>query len=153
MTQPSKHDTDFYTWTQEQAALLRSGRLSDIDLINLAEEVEDMGISEKRALESRLEVLIMHLLKWKYQPERRKTSHSWRKTITEQRARIQKNLKENPGLKPLLKLQTEESKEFFLERYRFAKMSAETETGLESFPKECPFTLDQILDDEFYPGD
>jgi hypothetical protein len=81
----STHENDFYAWTQEQAHLLRTGQLHQIDLQNIAEEIEDMGRSERRQLESRLEILIMHLLKWQFQPNLR--SRSWQLTIKEQRLR------------------------------------------------------------------
>ena len=92
------HENDFFAWTQEQAYLLRNGQIHQIDVVNIAEEIEDMGRSEKRELESRLEVLIMHLLKWQFQPNLR--SRSWQLTIKEQRIRLEKLLKENPSLNP-----------------------------------------------------
>ena len=153
MTQPSKHDTDFYTWTQEQAALLQAGRLSEIDVKNLIEEVQDMGASEERELESRLIQLIMHLLKYKFQPEKRQTGFSWKYSIDNQRLKIKKRLKKNPGLKPLLKIHNSESLEFFSDCYECAVKEAKNETSLDIFPSGCPFTLEQILDDGFYPGE
>jgi len=152
MTQLSKHDTDFYTWTQEQAALLQAGRLSEIDVKNLIEEVKDMGASEERELESRLIQLIMHLLKWQFQPEKRQTGFSWKNSIENQRIKIERRLKKSPGLKPLLNLRTDESLEFFDYCYKSAVREARAETSLDIFPSGCPFTLDQILDDGFYPG-
>lgn len=87
------HETDFYAWTNEQVQLLKTGQLNQIDWQNIAEEIEDMGRSEKRQLESRLEVLIMHLLKWQFQPNLR--SRSWQLTIKEQRLRLEKILQKN----------------------------------------------------------
>ena len=92
------HDEDFYAWTQEQARLLRSGEFTQLDIENVAEELEGMGRSDKRALESRLEVLLMHLLKWRVQIEHR--SGSWSATIRDQRRRIQKLLRDSPSLRP-----------------------------------------------------
>lgn len=90
----SNYETDFYTWTQQQAALLKSGRFSEADLENIIEEIETMGRSERRALENRLTVLLQHLLKWEYQPSRR--GRSWTLTMRQQRLKFVKVLNENP---------------------------------------------------------
>src|SRR5258708_26158079 len=92
------YDEDFYAWTQEQARLLRTGQFSQIDVENVAEELESMGRSDKRELDSRLEGLLMHLLKWQIQPNFR--SPSWQRTIREQRRRIEKLFRESPSLRP-----------------------------------------------------
>ena len=92
------YETDFYQWTQEQAALLRQGKLRALDVANLIEEIEDMGRSGQRAVESYLRNILMHLLKWKYQPERR--GNSWRLSIKDSRHQVAKRLKESPSLKP-----------------------------------------------------
>jgi hypothetical protein len=136
------YERDFYGWTQQQAKLLRSKQIEQIDWEQIAEEIEDMGRSEKRQLESRLEVLIMHLLKWQFQPNFR--SRSWQLTIKEQRLRLLKLLTENPSLKSSL----EESKEKI---YPLAVISAEKETGLSTFPDTCPYELTEILAPEFFP--
>lgn len=138
------YDKDFYGWTQEQAALLRAGRLNDLDIQNLIEEVETMGRSEKRALESRLSVLLLHLLKWQYQPSRR--GNSWKFTIVEQRLKFQKVIQQNPGLKP-------EILAILTDAYEYALLKATHETGLrpDTFPASCPWTLDQLSDSGFYP--
>jgi hypothetical protein len=140
----SNHDSDFYTWTQEQAALLRHGQFADLDLANLIEEIEDMGVSERRELESRLIVLLAHLLKWVYQSERR--GNSWEGTIRWQRSDVQAVLRDNPGLKPKLP-------KLFEDAYSRARLFAMKETGLpiKTFPIDCPWSLDQGLDDEFWP--
>ena len=140
----SLHDRDFYTWTQQQAALLRAGRLAELDVANLLEEVEDMGRSEKRELLNRLAVLLAHLLKWRYQSQRR--GRSWALTIKEQRLEARAELEDNPGLKPRLP-------EAFHRAYARACLQAAKETRLEesSFPKSCPWTVEQVLDDEFWP--
>lgn len=138
------YEKDFYGWTQEQAALLRAGRLTELDIENLIEEVETMGRSEKRELESRLTVLLLHLLKWKYQEVRR--GRSWELTIDEQRIQFLKTLRENPGIKPLLA-------DIQLDAYKLAVIQASRETKISKniFPAECPWTLEQITDDSFFP--
>lgn len=136
------YETDFYSWTQQQAQLLRNQQIDQIDWNNLAEEIEDMGRSEKRELGSRLEILIMHLLKWQFQPNLR--SRSWTLTIKEQRLRLEKLLKENPSLKSSI----EDVKD---NAYPLAVISAERETGLSSFPETCPYDLTEILSPEFFP--
>lgn len=140
----STYEQDFYGWTQEQAALLRAGRLNDLDIENLIEEVETMGRSEKRELESRLTVLLVRLLKWQYQEARR--GISWELTIVERRLRFVETLEENPGLKSNLD-------EMLTKAYKFAVIQAsrETKIGKNVFPEQCPWLLDQITDDSFYP--
>ena len=136
------HEQDFYAWTQEQSQLLKTGQLHQIDWQNIAEEIEDMGRSEKRQLDSRLELLIMHLLKWQFQPNVR--SRSWQLTIKEQRLRLSKLLQKNPSLQPNLTEAIEDV-------YPLATLSAERETGLSLFPEICPYTLSEILSLEFLP--
>jgi hypothetical protein len=138
------YEKDFYGWAQEQAALLRAGRLTDLDIDNLIEEVETMGRSEKRALESRLSVLLLHMLKWHYQAQRR--SNSWQFTIDEQRHRFQRVLKQNPGLKT-------EIHQIITDAYEYALMKAVHETGLRNdiFPKDCPWSLEQLSDKTYFP--
>ena len=136
------HEQDFYAWTQEQSQLLKTGQLHQIDWQNIAEEIEDMGRSEKRQLDSRLELLIMHLLKWQFQPNLR--SRSWQLTIKEQRLRLSKLLQKNPSLQPNLTEAIEDV-------YPLATLSAERETGLSLFPETCPYTLIEILSPEFLP--
>jgi hypothetical protein len=136
------YQADFYAWTQQQAKLLRNKEIEQIDWCNVAEEIEDMGRSEKRQLESRLEILIMHLLKWQFQPNLR--SRSWQLTIKEQRLRLEKLLAENPSLKSSL---TDIQEKI----YPLAVISAERETGLSSFPETCPYDLTEIFVPEFFP--
>jgi hypothetical protein len=138
------YETDFYSWTQQQAQLLRCKQIEQIDWNHLAEEIEDMGRSEKRELGSRLEILVMHLLKWQFQPNLR--SRSWKLTIKEQRLRLEKLLEESPSLKSCI----EDVKG---EIYPLAVISAEKETGLSSFPKTCPYNLTEILSPGFFPED
>lgn len=139
------YEKDFYAWTVETVNQLRSKQLNKIDIDHLAEEVESMGASERRQLQSRLEVLLMHLLKWQYQPSYQ--GKSWILTIEEQRARIKDHLKDNPSLKASLQA--------FLDRsYRYAVIKAVNETGLNksTFPSNLPYTITQILNDDFYPN-
>ncbi|MCK5924760.1 MAG: DUF29 domain-containing protein [Methylococcales bacterium] len=138
------YQTDFYGWTQEQALLLKAGRLSELDLENLIEEVETMGRSEKRELKSRLLVLLIHLLKWQYQPSHR--GSSWECTLSVQRDDFLETLSENPSLKPQLEA-------ILANAYDRAKKKAAQETGLnqKTFPANCPWHLSQILDDHYYP--
>jgi hypothetical protein len=138
------YEKDFYAWTQEQARLIKEKSFEKLDLVHLFDEVESMGASEVRELESRLEVLLAHLLKWSYQPNLQ--CRSWQLTIKEQRHRIKKRIKKMPSLKPLLP-------EIFTDSYEDAIYSAIKETGLDEavFPTTSPWTIEQVLDDEFYP--
>ena len=134
------YETDFYLWTQQQADLLRQGALSAIDVENLIEEIDDMGASNRRSLSSFLELVIMHLLKWQYQPQRRGTS--WQTSISKGRNAIERTLEYSPSLKRQLP-------EMIVAEYRRARKGASLETGLPltTFPEECPFTVEQITGD------
>lgn len=138
------YEQDFYLWIQTTAELLKQKNFTQLDLDNLIEEIETMGRSEKRALESNLEVLLMHLLKYQIQTERR--SKSWQYTILEHRRRVQKVLQESPSLKPYFD-------QVFDESYQTARRLAVIETGLgiATFPEQSPFTLEQVLDCDFLP--
>ena len=140
----SGYDTDFYGWANEQAALLRAGRLNDADIANIAEEIDSMGRSEKRELINRLAVLLAHLLKWHVQPGLRTVS--WRLTIEEQRERLRVHLEDNPSLRPKLA-------EAYAQAYRLGRIAAERETGLSRavLPAVSPWSTAQALDDAFYP--
>ena len=136
------YEQDFYLWIQTTVQQLKENKLNEIDIPNLIEEIESMGRSEKRELKSRLIVLLMHLLKWHYQPEKR--SESWRSTITEQRICIEGLLEDSPSLKPLLS-------EVFEDCYQKARLKASDETGikLNFFPKESPFSLEETLESSY----
>ncbi|WP_339390646.1 DUF29 domain-containing protein [Crocosphaera watsonii] len=138
------YDKDYYLWLEETIQLLQEGRLTDLDIFNLIEEIKDMGRSEKNALESNLIVLLMHLFKWKYQPEEQ--SGSWRGSIREHRRRILKAFKNSPSLKRYFEVVFDES-------YQEARKQAADETGrsLNTFPKNCPFKIEEILDPEYLP--
>ena len=124
--------------------MIRAKRWSEIDVEHLAEEVEDMGKNERRSLESRLEILLMHLLKWQVQKDRR--SNSWRRTIKDQRRRLEKLLSENPSLKV-------ELLEFVEDVYPSAIVASANEAGLddENFPVNCPYSVEQVLDSNYLP--
>jgi Domain of unknown function DUF29 len=138
------YEEDFYAWTVEQSRLLRAGELSEIDVANIAEEIEGIGRSDRRELRSRLVVLVTHLLKWRYQPGAR--SKSWSATIDEQRLQIEEVLAESPSLRP-------KAATMFSDAYAIARARAIAETGLaeEAFPELCPFTLDEVLSRDFLP--
>jgi hypothetical protein len=139
---PAPYDRDFHAWALETAAALREGRLSEVDIEHVAEELETMGRSEKRELASRLNVLVLHLLKYAYQPERR--CGSWRGSIAEQRHRIEDLLEDSPSLRTALP-------DLLAREYPSAREKALLETALLDLPEGCPFTLDEILSKEFWP--
>lgn len=148
----ASYEQDFYAWTQEQAAALRAEAASrsnaPVDWENLAEEVESMGRSERDKIESRLEVLLIHLLKWLYCPElRERCERGWRNTIDEQRYRIERVMGDNPSLNAY-------PTRIFAKIYPAARRFAakEADVPLNAFPKEPPFTLEQALDPR-YPHD
>jgi len=141
------YEQDFYAWSIQQATLIRSGRWAELDIDHLAEELEGMARSEKRELVNRLVILLAHLLKWQHQVNQR--SASWRGTIREQRKRIRKLLKDNPSLKTETIMA-----EAIIDGYDLAITEAAIETMLEEtiFPAECPYSLAELLDENFYPG-
>ena len=139
-----EYEKDFYKWAMHNAKLLRDGRLSEVDIEHVAEEIESMGKGERRELVNRLAVLIAHLLKWKYQPIRR--SRSWQLTIKEQRVQLTHIFEESPSLKHEVETKLKDA-------YEQAAIIAERETALEekTFPKACPFDLNQCLNHRFFP--
>jgi hypothetical protein len=144
MSDPSLYDQDFYAWANEQAALLRAGKLSAADIEHIAEEIESMGKTEKRELVSRLAILLAHLLKWQFQPERR--GKSWRLTIDEQRGQLRRHLRDNPSLQSRLT-------EAMCDGYSDATLAAARETDFDpaDFPAACPWSFDQIMAEDFWP--
>lgn len=140
----SSYEQDYYQWLMETAYLLEEGRFSDLDIPNLVDEIESMGKSQKRAIESYLKVLLLHLLKWRYQPEFR--CGSWKASIRNSRWAIQKRLKESPSLKSY-------PAEVMAECYVIARENAADEMGLNlgAFPETIPFSLEEILADNFLP--
>jgi hypothetical protein len=142
----SLYESDFFTWTQEQARLLRERRFDDLDLENLVDEVASVGSSEKHEIRRRLKVLLTHLLKWKFQSGLRGTS--WRRTIREQRESIAEIVETSPSLASY-------PSRVIRGPYAGATVAASEETGLAIgiFPEECPFSVNEILDPEFFPED
>lgn len=140
----SQYDADFYAWANEQAALLRAGKLDQADIANIAEEIESMGRTEKREMINRLAVLMLHLIKWRFQPALQ--SHSWRYSIREQRQRLSDHLDDNPSLRSNLD-------ECMRKAYRLAALDAVRETGLpeEVFPTDCPWDFETVSDPAFWP--
>lgn len=140
------YDRDFFAWAHEQAALLRSGRLSEADIDHIAEEIESMGRTEKRELVSRLGVLLTHLLMWRFQPDRR--GASWQATIRVQRRALVRHMADNPSLKATLQ-------ETIAEGYGDAVIEAAAETGLPEalFPIICPWSFEQFMGEVFWPDE
>jgi Domain of unknown function DUF29 len=140
------YDTDFYAWTQEQMRLLRDRQWHQLDLVNLIDEVESLGKQQRQELRNRLSVLLGHLLKWQYQPQRR--SRSWLATIRVQRRDLLRLLQDNPSLKPLLA-------DVMLEAYENGRDLAIGETDLpaQTFPKVCPYGWNEVFESHFYPGE
>jgi hypothetical protein len=136
------YERDLYAWSREQARLLKAGRLDEVDAENVAEEILDVGRNEYDKLESALAVLLMHMLKWDHQPDRR--SRSWETTILEQRNRIHRQLRDNPSLKSRVD-------EALREGYQAGRLraSGETDLDLDRFPADCPYDWDEILNRPF----
>ena len=132
------YESDFYAWTQRQAALIRDGDIAAVDLLNVLEEIETLGRKEVSELRSRYTVLATHLLKQMFQPAR--AGRSWRTTILNQRIAIARHMKDNPSLKS-------KADEIFAEAYADARLIASSETGLpeETFPMEPPFDRHQAV--------
>lgn len=138
------HARDFRGWALEQARLVRERRLEALDRERVAEELEASGAEQEHALESSLRILLLHLPKWRYHPARR--SRSWRASIVRERLPVPRRLRRNPSLRPLLPVLLEAA-------YRDARKEAAAETGLalRRFPETCPFLLDEVLDEDFWP--
>lgn len=138
------YEQDLYAWILENVALLRQGRLNEIDVANIIEELEYMARKDKKELISHLTVLLMHLLKWQFQPDKR--TRSWELTLRVQRDEINDLLEISPSLQQAIQ-------DKFQRAYWRATLEAEKETGLsvKAFPITCPYTLEQTLDAEFYP--
>ena len=144
INQNNLYDTDFYLWIKTTAQLLEEEQFSEIDLANLIEEIKDMGKQQKTSLKSNLIIVLMHLLKYKYQREKR--SRSWLLTIFEHRRRIKEALEDSPSLNNYYQ-------EVFNKCYQNARQEASIETGLKlnTFPKLSPFDLEQTLNQEYLP--
>ncbi len=136
------YERDLHAWVREQVRLLREGRLAEIDAEHIAEELSDVGSNEYDKLESALRVLLTHILKWEYQPEKR--SRSWENTIEVQRRHVLRQLQRNPSLKSRAGEATEEA---YFDARRLA--SNETDLDLSRFPEACPYDWDAIMEGEF----
>ncbi|MCL1469189.1 DUF29 domain-containing protein [Argonema antarcticum] len=143
-TQKSLYETDYVRWVEITAEQLRNQNYASVDWTNLIEEIEDMSRSGRKSLKNNLVVLLLHLLKWQYQPEYR--SGSWRGSIREHRRRINDDLKDSPSLIPYLQ-------EVFAECYANARLQAadETSLSLENFPLDCPYARELAIDPDFLP--
>ena len=137
--EPARHDRDLYSWAIEQAALLRAGRVAEADALAIAEELDDVGHEQYDKLESALRIILLHLLKWDHQSERR--SRSWCASIAVQRKHVEKVLRKNPGLKPLVD-------EAVAEAYETARIEAGAQTSLpdDAFPPDCPYSFSTIME-------
>ena len=140
------YEKDIVAWANEQASFIRAGRFELLDLEHIAEEIEDVGKSEQRELENRMAILLAHLLKWQYQPARR--GASWQKTIKVQRTQVNRRIQKTPSFKHTL-----QDTEWWEDTWGDAITQASKETGIELtvFPESCPWTSEQILDQEFLP--
>ncbi|GET41168.1 DUF29 domain-containing protein [Microseira wollei] len=144
MSKATLYERDFLLWTQQQAECLRKGNWAELDIENLVEELEALGRSEQRELGSYLQVLLMHLLKCQYQPERR--TKSWDDTLSNCRDKIQDCVEDTPSLQRFL-----QDSEWIQKYYQRARRDAakETKMPVETFPAEFPFTIEQVLDADF----
>jgi hypothetical protein len=144
MSEKTVYEQDFLLWTQQQAELLKNGHWAELDVQHLVEEIEALGRSEQKELGSYLQVLLMHLLKCQYQPERR--TKSWDNTLSNCRNQIQDCLEDTPSLQRYLQDPVWRQKYY----HRACRDAAkETQISRETFPSECPFTIEQILDSSF----
>jgi hypothetical protein len=142
-TKSKKYNIDFYAWALHNATLLKQGKFSEVDVEHVAEEIESLGKSDKRELINRCAILLAHLLKWQFQPDKR--SNSWKYTLEEQCDEILELLEDSPSLKYELEEKWERA-------YKKAVRIAVADTGMSqnSFPETCPFCLDDILNPDFH---
>jgi hypothetical protein len=142
---PSLYERDFCLWLERQSELLREGRLGELDIANLLEELESMGRKDKRAIKSNLGIVLLHLLKHQFQPQRR--SRRWLDSILEHRQRLRDDLAESPSLRGHLEA-------VFPAAYADARARAITQTGFseQALPRTSPYTVEEALDPDFLPG-
>jgi len=140
------YSADFDTWTHQTAQLLREKRWAEIDTEHLIKEVEDLGKRDRRAVVSQLIRLLLHLLKWQYQPQRR--SDSWLDSITDARIQIELAFEDSPSLRNYLAEQVDTS-------YQRARRQAMKQTKMDNttFPETCPYRLTQCLIEDWLPQD
>jgi hypothetical protein len=138
------YDSDYFLWSEHQATLLRQSKLTLLDIENLAEEIESLGKSDRRALMSQVQRLLIHLLKWQFQPDRR--SASWEKSMRSARNAMSRILEDSPSLKEAVSARLEKE-------YLLARRDASRETGLPetSLPNVCPYSVEQLFNDDFLP--
>ena len=143
--QLNTYDQDFFAWSEEQAQLLKTKSRAGLDWDNLAEEIESLGRSQRSEIRNRLIILLQHLLKWEYQPGKRKLG--WKASILEARNRLNEEISESPSLRGYPETVLDK-------QYRVARLKAagETERPVDSFPEECPYSVGEVLDESFYPG-
>ena len=139
------YDTDIVAWASEQAALIRGRQWHSLDIEHIAEEIECVGKQERRELESRIAVLIGHLLKWKFQPGRRCTN--WENIIDAQRTFVENCLDEAPSLRHCLA-----DKAWQQRVWNHGYVAATGETGLHDLPRQAMWSADQLRDPEFFPN-
>jgi len=147
------YESDYSAWANRNIELLRSRRFADVDLEHIIEELEGMSKSDRNELVSHLVILLAHLLKWQLQLDQLKmqlpgfVGQSWRSTIIEQRVQMERQLEDQPSLRSYLPAAV-------VKAYPYAVKLARRETGLPGsrFPVDCPFSLPQILDPEFFPA-
>ena len=142
----TSYDKDVILWSEQQARLLRAGRFAELDIEHLADEIEDVGKSEKRELASRMAILLAHLLKWSRQPKMR--SNSWRSTIVVQRKRVALAIKATPSLEAVMR-DPDWREDMWLDA--LAQAQKETGLALEDLPATCPWTMAQAAEDDFWP--
>jgi hypothetical protein len=141
----SLYERDYYTWALQQARALKEHRLEELDWENLSDEVESLAKTERRELRSRLEVLLEHLIKWQFQPQRR--SRNWTASVAVHRHEIREHLDENPGLKP-------EVSGVLAQAYKSARLEVTGRFLRRSDPQppdSCPWTFEQAMDEQFWP--
>lgn len=136
------YEKDYANWAEIMASLLQRKQFNELDIENLAEEIKDLSKRERDKLISSIRLIIHHLLKWKYQPQKR--SKSWRITIERERNNIEFYLEDSPSLRKYL------TSEWVNKAHRIARLDAAKETDI-NFPKECPFTIEEILDFDYFP--
>jgi Domain of unknown function DUF29 len=139
----SSYGADFLAWARAQAVYLRAKDWSALDVTNLAEEIESLGNEQEHAVESHVHIALLHLLKIAYQRQRRR---GWLRSINNARQEIARRVKRSPSLRPKLP-------ELLTDAYRTARRAAALETSLprDTFPEACPWSLDQVLDEDFFP--
>lgn len=143
--EPSLYDSDFHEWTRAQARAIAERRVADVDWANVAEEIESLGRSDKNEIRNRLTNVLLHLAKWEYQPEKRK--YGWQASIREGRMRIMGSIDSSPSLKNY----PEECLDWCWKHGR-SKAALEMRRKVSTLPENCPYTVEQALDDAFWPG-